>query len=30
MTDKNGWFVAREKLIPFETGGAKAVNIDGE
>lgn len=30
MTDKNGWFVAREKLIPFETGSAKAVNIDGE
>lgn len=30
MTEKNEWFVEREKLIPFETGGVKAVNIDGE
>lgn len=30
MTDKNDWFVAKEKLNPIETDGVKAVNVNGE
>lgn len=30
MTDKNNWFVAKEKLNLVETDGVKAVNVNGE
>lgn len=30
MTDKNDWFVTREKLNPVETDGVKALNVGGQ
>lgn len=30
MTDKNEWFVAKEKLMPLETDGVKAISVEGE